>query len=103
MRTLCSQEFYIENDFLKMHTPISFPLPKVFENEMMYLIGFSLNKTWLPVNPNYKILNLKNEMKSSRSHYIMYKRLVEVRKHPAIQNGSLNISILSEDILLFSR
>lgn len=69
----------------------------------LILIGFSTNKTWLPVNPNYKTLNLKNEMKSSKSHYSMYKRLVEARKRPVIQKGSLNISILSEDIFSFSR
>jgi alpha-glucosidase len=70
---------------------------------MLCLIGFSTNKTWLPVNPNYKVLNLKKEMKSSRSHYNMYKQLVEARKQPVIQNGSLNINILPEDVFSFSR
>jgi alpha-glucosidase len=70
---------------------------------MLFLKGFSTERTWLPVNPNYKILNLKNEMSSSKSHYSIYKSLVEARQHPVIQNGSLNISILSEDIFSFSR
>jgi glycosidase len=70
---------------------------------MVYLTGFSVSKTWLPVNPNYKILNLKIEKESSRSHYSMYKRLIEAREQPALQNGSLNINILSEDVFSFSR
>jgi alpha-glucosidase len=70
---------------------------------MSFLKGFSTQRTWLPVNPNYKILNLKNEMRWSNSHYSIYKRLVEARQHPVIQNGSLNISVLSEDIFSFSR
>jgi hypothetical protein len=70
---------------------------------MLLLKGFSTKRAWLPVNPNYKILNLKNEMSLSNSHYSIYKRLVEARKHPVIQSVSLNINILSEDIFSFSR
>ncbi|XP_069682934.1 maltase 2-like isoform X2 [Periplaneta americana] len=65
--------------------------------------GFSTNKTWLPVNSNYKFLNLKTQMKASKSHYLIYKRLVAARKHPTIQIGSLTIHIPHADIFFFAR
>ncbi|KMQ90254.1 maltase 1 [Lasius niger] len=51
--------------------------------------GFSkANSTWLPVNANYKTLNLLRE-KSHESHYKIYKTLAYMhRKEPALTEGS---------------
>ncbi|XP_025263073.1 maltase 2-like [Camponotus floridanus] len=52
--------------------------------------GFSTaNSTWLPVNPNYKTLNLQAEERSYQSHYKIYKTLAYLhRKEPALTQGS---------------
>jgi alpha-glucosidase len=55
------------------------------------------------VNPNYKQLNLEAEKEAYMSHYKVYKRLVELRKQPAIQNGSLQTYPASENVFTFSR
>ncbi|PSN34949.1 Maltase 2 [Blattella germanica] len=67
--------------------------------------GFStsIGKIWLPVNSQYNEVNLKNQMDSDRSIYKTYKRLIEARKEPAVQSGSLNITVPNDNILTFSR
>ncbi|CAL1684144.1 unnamed protein product [Lasius platythorax] len=52
--------------------------------------GFSkANSTWLPVNANYKTLNLLREKSSHESHYKIYKTLAYMhRKEPALTEGS---------------
>ncbi|XP_072743958.1 maltase 1-like [Anoplolepis gracilipes] len=52
--------------------------------------GFSkANSTWLPVNENYKTLNLYNQIRAHESHYKIYKTLAHMhRKDPALTEGS---------------
>ncbi|KAM0733412.1 Maltase 1 [Formica fusca] len=52
--------------------------------------GFSTaNSTWLPVNENYKKLNLLKETKAKNSHYKIYKILAYMhREEPALTEGS---------------
>ncbi|XP_069689413.1 maltase A3-like isoform X1 [Periplaneta americana] len=65
--------------------------------------GFSTsNVTWLPVNPNYKDLNLVNEKAAEKSHYHVYKQLLQARQEPAIQQGSLHTNVIG-DVFSFSR
>ena len=43
--------------------------------------GFSTSdKTWLPVNPNYKDINVKSALENSDSIFYTYQKLVELRK-----------------------
>ena len=50
--------------------------------------GFSTSDhTWLPVNPNYKTVNVDSELLYISSHLSIYKRLQE--------NSALNISFFS--------
>nr|XP_018909206.1 PREDICTED: maltase 2-like [Bemisia tabaci] len=54
--------------------------------------GFSSNpRTWLPVNPNYYRANLQRQTKNERSHYWIYRNLLQLKDHPVIQFGSLNV------------
>ncbi|EZA54318.1 putative maltase D [Ooceraea biroi] len=47
------------------------------------------NSTWLPVNQNYKQLNLANEKVADESHYKIYKTLTHMhRTEPALTEGS---------------
>ncbi|XP_011178629.1 maltase 2 isoform X2 [Zeugodacus cucurbitae] len=65
--------------------------------------GFSTaEKTWLPVHPNYKNLNLKQQ-KSEKSHYSVYKSLIELRKMPALCKGRFHAEVLDRDVFAFER
>ena len=57
--------------------------------------GFSTsNKTWLPVNPNYKTLNLAAQKNAAVSHYKIFKKLVALKKSPILVNGTLEIILV---------
>ena len=43
--------------------------------------GFSISdKTWLPVNPNYKDINVESALANPESIFYTYQKLVELRK-----------------------
>lgn len=66
--------------------------------------GFSSNsRPWLPVNPGYWQLNLDAQRRQRRSHYHVYKRLVELRKTPALRRGAFAGHVLSDWVYAFSR
>ncbi|XP_075210558.1 alpha-glucosidase-like [Lycorma delicatula] len=66
--------------------------------------GFSSNKfTWGIVNPSYWEMNLEAQKKAEKSHYKIYKQLVNLRRKPTIQRGDLNLYIVSTWVLAFSR
>ncbi|KAL7289715.1 hypothetical protein TKK_0016437 [Trichogramma kaykai] len=59
--------------------------------------GFSSNpKTWLRVNDNYKEVNLEAEKAADWSHYKLFLRLGELRKLPAVSNGTLETFLLRD-------
>ncbi|XP_021925052.1 maltase 2-like isoform X2 [Zootermopsis nevadensis] len=66
--------------------------------------GFSSNETtWLPVNENYKELNLEVQKTAAKSHYKVYKQITELRKTRTIQLGGCQVAALSENVLAFTR
>lgn len=68
------------------------------------LQGFSSNETtWLPVNENYKELNLEVQKTAAKSHYKVYKQITELRKTRTIQLGGCQVAALSENVLAFTR
>ncbi|XP_072745192.1 maltase 1-like [Anoplolepis gracilipes] len=64
--------------------------------------GFSkANSTWLPVNENYKMLNLHNQIRAHRSHYKIYRTLTRLhRKEPALTEGSYRSITTNNDTVL---
>lgn len=42
--------------------------------------GFTTGKPWIEINPNYKIINAKNQIADSKSIYQYYKKLIKLRK-----------------------
>lgn len=44
--------------------------------------GFSSGKPWLNVNPNYKEINVNNQLNNPDSLLSFYKELIALRKHP---------------------
>ncbi|XP_046820236.1 maltase 1-like [Vespa crabro] len=62
--------------------------------------GFSTsNKTWLPVNSNYKTLNLDIQKNSLVSHYKVFKDIIALKKTPIIESGSLESILVTEKVL----
>ncbi|XP_066995968.2 maltase A1 [Anabrus simplex] len=66
--------------------------------------GFSTaDTTWLPVNQNYKTLNVEAQLKDPKSHLNIYKKLAEARKDPVVQNGDLTTLVVDTNVLSFAR
>ncbi|XP_063968062.1 alpha-glucosidase-like [Lytechinus pictus] len=68
--------------------------------------GFSTaEKTWLPVNDNYKMgVNVESEQKDPTSVLSLYKALARIRKQrPAFHTNTMDYGIVSDDIFSFLR
>ncbi|XP_063232111.1 maltase 2-like [Bacillus rossius redtenbacheri] len=66
--------------------------------------GFSTsNTTWLPVNSNYKWLNLQKQQEDEDSHYKVYKQLVQLRKTKTIQRGTTHTAAVTQQVFAFVR
>ncbi|XP_011301865.1 maltase 1-like [Fopius arisanus] len=60
--------------------------------------GFSTsNRTWLPINPNYKSLNLRRQKMTGTSHYAVFKKLVALKKLSVIKNGTTQIILMENN------
>ncbi|MCT2536986.1 alpha-glucosidase [Aquibacillus koreensis] len=46
--------------------------------------GFTTGTPWLKVNPNYKTINVENQLEDSDSIYAYYKQLIELRKEEEV-------------------
>jgi len=76
--------------FLKSRDPERTP----FQWDNSISAGFSSNKsTWLPVNENYKSLNLKAQKSELYSHYNVFKRLTQLKKKLVIEQGTLETAL----------
>lgn len=65
--------------------------------------GFSTGGSWLPVNSNYKDLNLAAQKSADRSTYKFYKDLVKLRQSDPFTKGSLKMSSPNEEVLVYQR
>ncbi|MHA1646861.1 MAG: alpha-amylase family glycosyl hydrolase, partial [Promethearchaeota archaeon] len=71
--------------------------------------GFSPNPTdtWLPVNPNYKSINVENSIKDKDSLFHCYQRFLKLRKiTPALNSGNFTLmdpKSIPKDILGYTR
>ena len=67
--------------------------------------GFSTTETYLPVNKNYKSINVETESKDENSIYSIYKRMITLRKqHDILQTGDIEfLNKGNKNILIFSR
>ena len=59
-------------------------------------------KTWLPVSPDFRKNNVKVETIDPNSHLNIFKRLIMLRKKPALQLGDFT-SIVQNDMLIYRR
>jgi glycosidase len=59
--------------------------------------GFTEGKPWLPVNENYRTLNVKAESIDPDSVLSWFRKLAEIRnEHPVLMDGSWN-ELLADD------
>ncbi|XP_058984695.1 maltase 2 isoform X2 [Musca domestica] len=66
--------------------------------------GFSnADKTWLPVHPNYEELNLEIQKSLEKSHYSVYKDLIELRKMPVMEQGRTALEVISRNVFTVTR
>ncbi|XP_033319548.1 alpha-glucosidase-like [Bombus bifarius] len=86
--------------YLKSRDPERTP----FQWDSTTSAGFSNStKTWLPVHPNYKTLNLAAQKRATSSPYQLFKKLMNIKKRPVIARGSLNVSVLDKQVLGITR
>jgi glycosidase len=68
--------------------------------------GFTTgNKSWLPINPNYKDINVKSEMENPNSVFNFYKKLLAIRKgnNDLIYGDYKDLSPDNKDVFAFTR
>ena len=67
--------------------------------------GFSTtNNTWLPINANYKAVNVEAQMAADESHIKVYQELLKLRRTDTWRYGSYESLSLSNDrVLGFTR
>ena len=54
--------------------------------------GFTTGVPWMPVNPNYKVINAAAQIGDEDSVYNYYRKLISLRKeHPIIVNGDFEL------------
>lgn len=66
--------------------------------------GFtSGNFTWLPVNPNYRALNLKSQQEADLSHYKLYQQLAKLRQQPSFLIGNFRPLVFGTSVFAYIR
>lgn len=66
--------------------------------------GFSTaDKTWLPVADNYTENNVKLQMLQPVSHLKVFRKLMELRQHPTMKYGALDLKAVDDDLLIYKR
>lgn len=67
--------------------------------------GFTTGTPWIPINPNYKIINAKEQTLRKDSVFHYYKKLIQLRKQlPVIVYGIYELLLPdSEDLYVYTR
>lgn len=66
--------------------------------------GFSSNdRTWLPINPNYKIINAEAQISNPKSHIEIYRRLIKLRQHDTFVYGDIMLKAFNDNVFAYAR
>ncbi|KAK3857931.1 hypothetical protein Pcinc_035849 [Petrolisthes cinctipes] len=66
--------------------------------------GFTTaNSTWLPVNPNYKTLNVAAQILAQTSHLKIYRELAVLRREEVFMKSNVSFPVITKDIFTFMR
>ena len=77
--------------------------PMQWEGNREYA-GFSSQKPWLHVNPNFKTINVADQLRDSNSIYNTYKKLIDYRKkHLLVVEGDYSLVNTSNDVYAYLR
>lgn len=80
------------------------PVRTPFQWDTSRYAGFSNGSdTWLPVNPNYRALNLKSQQEAERSHWKLYQQLVELRQRETFLYGNFRAMAFGTKVLAYTR
>lgn len=60
-------------------------------------------KPWLPVNKNYKELNLAKQKTDEKSTFKHYQSLTALRQHSAFTHGEFEATTFGEKVLVYAR
>ncbi|KAG5676681.1 hypothetical protein PVAND_006497 [Polypedilum vanderplanki] len=75
-----------------------------FQWDSTHAAGFCTTcKSWLPVNDNYRILNLENQRTADKSFFKLFKKLSSLRKNEIFVNGNFESYSLGSEIFAFKR
>ncbi len=77
--------------------------PMAWNNSLNY--GFSESTPWLPLHSRAKEINLENDLKSDKSIYVFYKKLLSIRKNnAAFRKGKFKVlSMPSDNYFVYER
>lgn len=79
------------------HTASRDPARTPFQWDESKNAGFnSGKKPWLPINTNYKCVNVKTQRAQPRSHLNTYKRLINLRKKAALIDATYESKLFGE-------
>ena len=66
--------------------------------------GFTTGTPWLALNPNYKEMNVEEELKNSDSVFYTYQKLIQLRKdHPIVVWGDYELLNTSSNVFSYYR
>lgn len=67
--------------------------------------GFTTGSPWMPVNPNYRKINVKAALEDPNSVFYYYQKLISLRKeHPIIIHGTYRLHLAdSEELFVYER
>ena len=66
--------------------------------------GFTTGTPWLALNPNYKEINVEEELKNSDSVFYTYQKLIQLRKdHPIVVWGDYELLNTSSNVFSYYR
>lgn len=80
------------------------PCRTPFQWDDSTLAGFTNgSRTWLPVGPNYRSVNVKVESGLEKSHLKVYKAMMKLRDGKTFQHGSVKARSVKDNVLAIVR
>ncbi|XP_058829358.1 maltase A3-like [Topomyia yanbarensis] len=80
------------------------PCRTPFQWDDSAMAGFTTgSRTWLPVGPNYRTVNVKVEEAQERSHLKVYKAMMKLRESKTFLHGLLRVRAMSDNVLAIVR
>ena len=76
---------------------LSFNLPPL-------IIGFTNgSNTWLPINTNYKEINVAAQKKATHSHLNFYQHVTKIRQEETFKKGGITFPLYDDSTFSFIR